>query len=119
MVISSGQLHRIARCDRTFFQDREVKTSPAALEHGFDGASIAKSNSQFVTRQPRLGDHELGGSNCHAITNVCRMFEQSFGGEIFSECRPAYFGGWKLLPPKCVMLGWIDVNGLINSAVNR
>ena len=107
--ISTQNLNLRSRSDFSFLNNRKVETASLTRQETLDHVVAVKSQSQLVTGQARLGDHQNGSPDFQTITDAESIFCQPFGREVLTELAPRERNLWQLLPPVFVVLGWIGV----------
>src|SRR5262249_7125238 len=78
-----------------------------------------EAHAELVARDARLRDDELGRAHKQPVTDAELGLPQATDGEVLAEHAPGEFGSWQLLAPELVVLGGIDVDRLLGSAVHR
>src|SRR5439155_14423753 len=69
-------------------------------------------------RHAGLRHHELGGTDPESVPDVNGILDETLRREILAEGSPGEVHAWKLGAPERVMLGRIDIDGLVGAAVN-
>src|SRR5207247_297715 len=75
-------------------------------------------DAELEARHAGLRHRELRGTDPESVPDVNAVLHQTFRREILAEGSPGEVHAGKLGAPECVMLGRIDVDGLVGAAVN-
>src|SRR3989442_622551 len=119
VLVSSNQLNRIAGRHFSLLRDRHVEAGLAAAQKALHHVRAAKPDAELEARHARLRNYELSRTSPQAVSDVNRFLDYTFGREILSEHPPGKVHAGKFLAPERIMLRWVDIDSLIDSAVHR
>src|SRR5262249_23030502 len=104
--------------DLPFFRDAQVVAAPSCLEEAPDHSRIPEAKAELEARKPRLRDDELGRADAEAVANSDLVLgRRPLHGQVLAE-RPPRQRPAELLPPVRVVLGPVQVDGLVGAAVD-
>ena len=113
------QANRVARSNDPFAQDSEVETRAAALLEPLHHVEPPEPDPELEARKPGLRDDELRGADVQAVADVHGVLAEALGREVLAEGAPRQRDVGQLRAPVGVVLGRIDVDGLVWTSVNR
>src|SRR5260221_108688 len=114
---TSVRVKRIARRDFAFACDGEIEPRAPAAEEPLDDVRASEADGELEAGHARLGDGEFRRADTQAVADG-ELFGQSFGRKIFTEGAPRKLHPAKLVAPVVVVLGGVDVHGLVGPSVN-
>src|SRR6478672_2867410 len=118
VFIAREQSDVVAGADLALFDDSEVEPRASALEKPLHHVGAIEANRQLDARHSRLGDDELGAADAKTVADADVALDEAVGGEILAEGAPRQRKVAELLAPVRVMLRWIDVDRLVDAAVD-
>ena len=101
-----------------FPHNRAVKPGAPAAQKAFHHVVAVEPGAQLVAGQARFGDRQFDGADAQSVADVEFFFQQTFGGEVFTEGARRQFFIAELAAPEMVVLGRVDVDRLARPAVD-
>ena len=104
--------------DFSFAGDGEVETGAAAGEEALHHVVGLEADAQFVAREARLGDHDFRRADGKPVAEMDRVFQQAFGGEVFSKDSQRQIPAGQLFLPVDVVFERVAIDGFVLAAVD-
>lgn len=106
-----------AGLDGAFFEDAQVPTGAASVDHADDEIVDAPAAGLFPAGPPGLADLDDGGADGVDVADADIGFGHTGDGEIFPESSGRERMGKNLTAPEGIMIGAVDEDGLVLSAM--
>ena len=116
--ILGEQFDLVAGLHIAFGSDAQVVATAARGQESPHHPGIVEADAQLVTREPRLGDHKLGGADPQPVADEHLVLERyALDGEVLSEHPPRKVPADLPLPIR-IVLGRVDVHRLVGASVD-